>query len=809
MGNIQEMVQSSLGETAVDGSGSAIGAARLNPEMAYHDIPGLLKQVIDQSSEEAWAEIRRRIDYVYSGISRAMEALDGETAFSVEVKSRVAQGQKLFFKPNIVVPQTIDRVTHGPGNIGVCTPWEFVAALMRWFHDCLGITYHQMSIGEGGSAVSASAGAAERMQVGGKVTTQAVMEGRYGETYGGWGFYFARKYLADSHDPAHSDDPMSGYQESLAGLCLPPGQVGDRLLVYDINKIDEDGSNGRDVRVANGVNFQTITLHKVFVGGDPDDPQDRKDWPGCVLVNVPKLKIHQLELITSAIKNLGIGLYPMEASESTEPGKIRWKYAAPDRSMPTLKTRVPHSRWVGQSDEVTGMPVRNESGEYVVTSTGGMEASMADVIEAVRDQGTMMLHVVDGIEATNIHHAGVGLAQVPEGFVFATTDPVAVDVLSARYLHSMLPVNEARKVQREHSLPSEFIQRVPLPYVEGGNILTGEGYDCPLSRYLAFQYCEERGLGTQDYHVVGRDLWEGGTLASVQGRLGRVQDGVFTELLTRTLYWDMLKPLWDLQATCFAYLEANDRLTGSSYKDAVLRAYDENGDGVIDYSEKGRGAGGLGLMVHGARLFALGLPFGELLRLRFLIATTPIRLMRSGWNTDGYDLGERTEVTAALLPAWMMSMMPVESRDPFFPGMTWGKGRWPSVQYAIHRQLCARIYGQGFPDRFDSMMAPYGHAFRYADLKWNGGRYTGGAPIPVGFGAAAGLPDDTVARYHADLAQGGKLLPFTVYVPAGHGNGGNGKLPNVEETADPRLVFTASFNGGEEVWQELLPADIP
>ena len=803
-----KIVNSPLGETGVDIGGSAIGAVRLNPEMAYHTIPVLLKEVIDEGSEKAWAEIVSRIDYIYSGLGHAMEALDNDTGFSAEVKARVERGQKLFFKPNIVTPGTIDRMTHGPGNIGVCTPWEFVAALMRWFHDRLGISYHQMSIGEGGSVVSVTAGVETRLLGGnGVVTTQAVMEGKHGDVYGGWGFYFTRKYLADSHDPNHTDDPMSGYEESLSGVCLPSGQVKDKLLVYDINKIDDDRSNGREVPVAKGINFQAITLHKVLVGGNPNNEQDRKDWPGCVLVNVSKLKIHQVELITNVIKNLGVGLYPMEANGSTEPGKIRWLYASPDRPMPPLKTRVPHNRWVGESDEETGMPLRDKDGNYIINRTGGMEASMADIIEAVKEQDIMMLHVVDAIETTNVSHAQPGFTPVPEGFVFASTDPVAVDVLSARYLHSMLPVNEARKVQKEHHLPSEFIQRVPLPYSDGQNILTGEGYDSPISRYLAFQHCEERGLGQQQYHVVGRDEWHGGELASLQGRIGRVDAGVFSELVTGMMYWDIFKPLWDLQAMCFAYLEANDSLTGSNYRQTILEDLDENGDGVIDYSEKGRGVG-IGFMTYGARLMVTDLSPQDMLRIRFLLGAVPIRFLSKEWNTDGHDFGQRFQAVGALLLAWRMSQIPGEKPDPFFPKMTWGNGKWPSLQYAIHRQLCTRIYGPMFPDRFDTMMSPYGHAFRYADLQWNGNKYTGNIMPAFGFGAAA-LGDDIIGKYHADVARGGNPLPFVLYVPPGLGSIENGPIPNVEETNDPNLVFTASFKGGEEVWQKLVLSEIP
>ena len=795
-----EVVRTPLGEREPDSRGSAVGAARINPAGAYQEIPRLLKEFIDSGREPVWREIASRVDRVYEAVSAAMDALDKEVSFSAEVRRRVEEaGQDLFFKPNLVAPMTIDRLTHGPGNIGVCTPWEFVAALMRWFHDRLGISYHHMSLGEGGSVVSATAGAASAM-LGRPVTTLAVMEGRVGDSYGGWGFYFARKYLADRHDAGHTDDPMAGYEESLAGECLPPGRARDRLRLYDINKIADDGSNGRDVPVSDGINFREITLHKIVVGGDPTDRADRADWPGCVLVNVPKLKIHQLELITCAIKNLGVGLYPMEAREKTASGELRWKYATPHRPTPTLKTVLPHTIWVGEADEETGMPRRDEKGNYVFRQTGGMEATMADVIQAAKEQDVLMLHVVDAIEATNVYHAGPVSVPVPEGFVFASLDPVAVDVLAARYLFSMVPVEEARRLQQELGLPTDAIQRVPLPVVEGRNIVTRSGYDTPFARYRAFAHCESRGLGVQDFYVVGRDLWEGGRLASVEHRLGRIEDGVFTELLTKTLYFAILKPLWDLQATSLAYLDASDRLTGSDSKRAVLEAFDENGDGVIDYSEKGFFPG-LEFMAYGARLMALQLEPAELLRIRFLLTALPLRLMRKEWNREGHDLGLGARISGALAAAFFMSQAAQEQADPFVPGLTWGQGKWPSLPLAMLVSLGRRFYGLDFPERFDLLTAPYGQAFRYADARWNGGKY---APPEVLFSG-----EDVIGRYHADVARGREPLPFVVYVPPGLGSLGNGPIPNVEETDDPDLLFTASFSGGEVVWRDFRLSEIP
>ena len=795
------VVDSPIGKARLDSSGSAISAVRMNPESSYSEIPGLLKEVIDQGSSEVWARIKDRTDYTYACLGDAMDGLEGEIGFAEEVRARVAKGQKLLFKPNLVTPGGIDHITHGPGSVPICTAWPFVAALMRWFHDKLGITYHQMSLGEAATATSAMAASYTRALAGkGVVTTQATMEGRSGDFYGGWGFYFVRRYLADSHDRDHTDDPMNGYEESVAGICLPPGRASDKLMVYDLNKIDDDWSNGRDVPVARGINYQTITLHKAVVGGDPADPQDRGDWPGCVLINVPKLKIHQLELLTCAIKNLGIGLYPMEANISDEPGKVRWKYADPDKPIPGLKSRIPHAIWIGETDGETGMPRRDKNGQYIVHKTGGISATMADIIEAVKEQDIFMLHVVDAIEATNIFHAGPLSAKVSEGFAFASADPVALDVLCSRYLFTTVPMAEARKIQKERNLPTDSLQKVPIPRSDGRNIITGEGIDSPISRYGAFQHCQERGLGQQSYYVVGRDEWHGGSLATLEQHLGRVEGNVFSELLTDQMYFAMLKPLYDLQATTLAYAEANDSLTGSNYKQAAFDAFDENGDGVIDYDEKGK-TGFIGLAGHAVRLQAIDISEAELLRLRFLMGALQLRFMDKDWNLEGHDFGRRGELNMAMMAALRMSQMPVESADPLFPGMTWGNGKWPSIQSALRLQLCMRLYGAAFPNQFDILMTLYGQTFRYADLKWNGAGYSG-AEVP-----SAG--NDGIGKYHSALSQGATPLPFVFHVPSGYGRNGDEGIPNVEETDDPNLIFTASFNNGKEIWRELSLSDIP
>jgi len=109
-----------------------------------------------------------------------------------------------------------------------------------------------------------------------------------------------------------------------------------------------------------------------------------------VLVNVPKLKIHAQDLITNAIKNLGIGLYPTRCPVGSTGGKETWKYAAPAGPNPSFKAKLPHMPWVVEIDEETNLPVRDRNGGFRLKKTAGMPGTQADVIRAVQAQGVMM-----------------------------------------------------------------------------------------------------------------------------------------------------------------------------------------------------------------------------------------------------------------------------------------------------------------------------------------------------------------------------------------------------------------------------------
>jgi hypothetical protein len=288
------IVNSQLGERKIDSEGAPISGVRMDVSKAYSGVPGLLQKVINESDiasrtktssaytgysgapgllqrvakeNDAWAEIKNKIDYIYSNLDCSLAELDKETGFGSKVQSQIKLGKKILFKPNLVAPMVIDPAAHGEGaGDPICTQWPLLAALMRWFHDNLDISYYKMALGEASTSTFYMSFLFSKSS-GKTITTEAVFEGRSGDFYGGWGFFFVRRYLAERHPPTHKDDPMRGHEDSVAGRFIPPGRAGDRLMVYDLNKIQDDISTGRTVSVPDGANFKEITLHKAIVGG--------------------------------------------------------------------------------------------------------------------------------------------------------------------------------------------------------------------------------------------------------------------------------------------------------------------------------------------------------------------------------------------------------------------------------------------------------------------------------------------------------------------------------------------------------------
>jgi hypothetical protein len=815
-----DVVDSQLGERKVDSEGAAISGVRLDVSRAYSGVPGLLQKVINKTDTStmavmagayggvqgmlqqvtgendtvSWAEIKNKIDYIYNNLDYVLAALDTDTGFGSVVVSHIQSGKKLLFKPNLVSPNVIDPITHGEGpGAPICTEWPMVAALMRWFHDKLGVHYHQMAIGEA-SATTFMQAATFSKTSGKSITTEAVFEGRSADFYGGWGLFFVRRYLSERHPPSHKDDPLQGYEDSIEGRFIPPGRAGDRLMVYDLNKIQDDISKGRTVSVPDGANFKEITLHKAIIGGDPSDADDLKDYPGCVLVNIPKLKIHQQDLLTNAIKNLGIGLYPTQCTYGKEKNDRSWKYACPTASNPTLKGKLPHSPWVLRMDDDTGLPVKDKNGEYIATKTAGFSGTQSDIIRAVQSQNIFMVHVVDAIEAMNISHNPDGLAvRVPEGYVWASLDCVALDLLCARYCFKTLPMREARKLKEENGWPTEFVHHVPVARIDGKNIVTEEGLDSPLFRYNLYSYAEKRGVGKQKYYIVGWDSLTETPLASLGGHLGRIDNEKFTELMTKTMYYNPSTILHDLQKTILSYAKAHDGLTGSSLFNKFMDNFDENDDGVIDYDEMGRKGFQTASIFLACYSFDLMLAseYGAL-RGGFMQPASIAKYGDRNWNPQNHDFLEDLHLIFKARVAFEMSRYGEVNADPFVPGMLWGKGMWPSWQTATYVLLTSAIYGSQSPKHIN-LGSLYGFAFQYADKVHNAGGYTGSIDQQVS-------DPNSVNKYFEEVSGGANPLNFTLYVPVGYGRLEETRLPNVKETDDPSKIFTAHFNDGQEVW---------
>jgi hypothetical protein len=784
---------SAVGKVDIDRSGSPVGVVRMDVNKSYSGIEGLLQEYLNNSSQGAWDRIKAKIDYTFENLNFALGPLETETGFRKEIYTRLEKGQKLLFKPNLVGPRCINPETNGP-DLGstTCTEWAFIAALMRWFHDKLEINYHRMALGEAGTSMPVAAASYSKMNPQKMtITPEAVLEGKIGNFNFGWGFYFARKYLAESLKSGAQDDPMQGYEESVAGTYLPPGKAGGKLMVYDLNRIYDDPRKGREIEIPDGINYKSITIHKVVVGGSAADPKDRADYPGSILINVPKFKVHAITLFTNVIKNLGIGLYPMQSSKQ---GNRQWDYSAPFNAIPGMKAEIPHEVWVGEVDSISGIPRKDEKGGYLVKKTGGITATMIDIINGVKNQGIYMVHVVDGIEAINYDHTGSGMGRrQPEGMVFAGLDPVATDLLCARYMFSNVPLKEALEQKLEDGNGGHFPQKVPLPTLEGKNILTRMGYDCPLARDISFRNAEKRGLGGRKYHVIGKDVLEDFPLVSVKGHLGRMKNENFSDLITKHLYFDIFKFPWDLQKTALNYFTAVDNLSGSSVKKNFLDTYDETGNGEVTYEEMGKKGLWTFLLHNGARTYSeIGTnPFGAL-RTLFIRQTQMLKMGDRLWNLEGHDITKDIRFGAACFTGFTMSRMEIEGEDPFIPGLKWGKGKWPGFQLAWHAYLGSNMYGNQFPSKL-TVMSLFGHAFRYADLTQNGGTYSGkvrSQPNP-----------DALDRYFSELKEGKrKQLEFIFFVPNGFDMMAKTKIPNVEVTDDPIKILTAAFANGKEIW---------
>ena len=792
-------VHTAIGDGGADRNGSAVAVARMDVEKSYKGIGLLLQKFIRDADGIAWEEIKNKINYTYKNLDRVLSALEKEKPFISGIQERVQKGQKLLFKPNLVSAESYEPYTYSPspGSTAI-TEWAFVAAVMRWFHDQAGIRFYQMMLGEAATVMSGVAAHYRHIKKTGRpVTTEAVMEGRSDDFYGGWGFYFVRKYLVEVSGSSNGDDPMQGLEESMAGIYLPPGSVKDKLMVYDLNRICDDRSKGRDIPVPAAENFKSIILHKVIIGGDPSDPGDRALYPGSVIINLPKLKIHAQALFTNAIKNLGIGLYPMEVSRSND---CVWEYGTPPRmKIPGMKGAIPHQVWVPELDPVTSIPIKNPDGTYRVTKTSGLTGTMLDIIDAVAHQDIFMIHIIDAVEAINRDHTGIGLGvKESEGLAVAGLDPVATDLFCARYLFSNVGLKVSEEAGLDDGAGGLFPQAVPIPRLNGKAITASWGYDCPLSRDTCFARAETRGLGRRSYYVVGHDDLTARPLASFRGRLGVLEGDDFKEIVTKAFYTDSHKMPWDMQKTFFAYLDAVDQLQGTSLKNRFLDTFDEDGNGIVTYEEYGKKG------LYGTTMFLGGLRSSlqaaedesETLRAGYALLSTSLRCSNPHWNPDGHHINREQIYGSVCGVALLMSLSPEEQEDPFVPGLMWGKGKWPSYSLAYERYLKQNLFGYRYPARV-GMACLYGLACSFADHRQNDRKL---------IGKVRGVPNTKGPQMYVEAVQAGRMKPldFTFYVPPGIGGT---ELPNVQVSSDPGQVFNVLFEGGSIQWPDMRYGD--
>jgi len=745
------------------GGGSLVGAVKLDPKLSYVGVPELLHQYISLGSEDAWTEIKGRIDYTYDCLHHALKPLllKSDPALKNKLLSEVYLGKKILFKPNAIHPMVLDTAGDGtPGSgITVATDWVMLAALMRWMHDKLDISYYKMAMGEAGSFVTPYA-----MLIG--CAPEALLEGAPftpdAHYFAGYPFYFVRKYLAESHDPTHTDDPMSGYMDSVMGNYIPPGQATNKLMVYDLNNAEAHvaGGRGRLVQVPDGgANFKDgIVIHKAVVG----DPDDSGNYPGCVLISVPKMKVHVLTSHTIALKNLGIGGYPMISGADSDPSTPDWLYSYPPAFPPGIKQGLPHSRHYFDLDPETALPTTPKE-------TDGMDGTIVDIHLAINSQVPVRIHVVDGITAINIDPASGGGAAVEEGYVFASEDPVALDVLCCRYMFKNVP----RALSRQYGL--EFAMGALVPYYDSASntIKTQDGLDSPLSRITTFASARARNFGKTNYYVDGMDKSgnANSSLVSDAGHLGKIIMNKFSELLPNGFYFGGFGLLWHLQTTALAYAYATDTATQTidHYTPNFYGEFmelDENSDGAIDFSEYGTTGAApviIGLMGRQYNLLGKGDPWHG----TFIFFDYMLKYSDPLWNPFGkFSLKANMDAYSTMIA--MQMIYGPEAYDPFIPGLIYGIGedgtsKWPSLQYARFILDMTMIY-------------TYVYNFVLAYAAGAGTGFTFYVPLQSSYCPVPGLYKALAQLFNPDV-----------------------NLDLIEETSDPAKILTVKFGNGE-VW---------
>lgn len=785
LGNLLQNPLFTLDENfRLDDFGSLIQGTHLDVSKAYSKIPDLLQDVIDNDNEKSWEEVKISIDYIYECIFLMLKDLDEKTHFMNRIHQDIAKKKLLLFKPDILSADCINVTNHNKGDgYYLSTQWPVVAAIMRWFHDYGNIHYCHMALVEG---------CVDRYSLrytntfGFKVTNEAVIEGRYRNIYGGWGFYFVRRYLSANRTLDLDDNPMNGYEESCAGTYLPPGKATNKMMFYDINQIQLEPSRGRLIPVPDGKNFKAIILHKVIVGGNPQNPEDLKLYPGSILINIPVMKIHDQDLLTNAIKNISMGLYPSKCAESQNPSDKTWLYSSPNYELPNTKAKLPHSPWILKVDEHTGIPIRDESGKYTTRKTFGISGTQFDIIKALQNQNIFMVHISDNINITNISHNHGHIAEaLPEGFIWASLDCVSLDLFCSRYCFNTIPLSLSKHLQKKNNLPTDFIRNIPLAKIKYGQIVSFNTLDSPLLRYSLFNDAENRGIGSCKYHIGGLDWSTGSFLGSCQGHLVSYSNNKVNELVTKNLYYNPLTILYNLQPTILSYAKSCDQLFHSNLYKELMELFDENNDGIIDYNEKGRGYETAQLEIIANALNIETIEENGVLKGSFYQNSTFLKYSNPLWNKEGHDYMKERILIAKYAYAFQLSKSPNESTDLSFPNLVYGKGRWPSFTTAEYLFYLTYIYGG---NSFDSMAegSLYDLIFQHYDSSKNSGFYTENKSHR-----------QALTDYFDALKEGSQPLNFFFFVPVGLGKLQGTPVPNTIETNDPNLILTVHF---KEIW---------
>ncbi len=778
----------------LDEAGSLIAGVHIDADKAYSELPDLLQKFINTQNEEVWSEIEKKIDYIYSGIFIMLNYLDEETNFMCKLQEEVKKNKILLFKPNIMSPDCISGYNHGAGSAySLATKWPMVAAIMRWFHDNGNINYSQMGLIEGCNDLIASiCNKTFSSQINKIITNEGILEGRVeglvdGEikTFdGGWGFYYVRKYLSSHCSQDESDNPMNGYEESCNGILLAPGEAKNKLMIYDINTLQEVPSRKRIVSVPDGKNFSKITINKIIIGGDPSNPDDIKLYPGSVIINVPVPKMHNNDLITNSIKNLGIALYPMKCAKSEDPLDTNWIYGSPNNKYPNTRAKLPHSPWVMKIDDETHLPIKDKNGKYISFKTAGSSGTQCDLLKALQNQEVFMIHISDNINITNITSSNGNTAlPISEGFIWSSLDCVALDTFCANYCFKTLPRIYAKQLQEKYHLKTEFLQEVPFALIHKQNIITKKNVDSPLLRYSLYKDAEIRGIGSQLYHIKGLNLTTKSTLSSYKGHLIQEKNNNWYEFMTKALYYNYLTLLYNLQTTIFSYAKACDSLFNTNLYNELMNMLDENNDGVIDYNEQGRGFETAQLETFAYCLNLLITDEYGSLKSPYIQNISLLKNSNSCWNPNAQNFMKESIFLEKFSLAFKLSQQENQEKDLFYNKMIYGKGYWPSFKTVEYLYNMTYVYG-GQSLKSISLSSPYGCLFQYCDIVKNSGNYTKN-------------PSTALSDYFKDLNSGEKPLPFTFFVPHGFGKLNGIKVPNTIETNDPKLIFTAHF---KEIW---------